>query len=65
MDIDNNSKNSRQVTHEYAIRNLVFLDMTGIYRKLNYSKQGPYRIIKSIYKWYSSSPAGKSKQTHK
>ena len=30
--------------HEYAIGNLVNVEMTDIYRKLDYSKHGPYRI---------------------
>ena len=44
VDIDNVQYNDRLVTHDYAIGNLVYVDMTGIYRKLNYDKQAPYII---------------------
>ena len=30
--------------HAYEIGDLVYVKITGIYRKLDYSKQGPYRI---------------------
>ena len=30
--------------HDYAIRNQVYVEITDIYRKLDYRKQGPYRI---------------------
>ena len=42
VDIDNARENARQVRHDYAIRNQVYVEMTGIYRKLDYRKQGPY-----------------------
>ena len=44
VDIDNFIENYRQVTHDYAVGDQVFVEMTGIYLKLNYKKQGPYRI---------------------
>ena len=42
--IDNVRENSKRGTHDYAIGNLVYVEMTDIYRKLDYKKQGPYRI---------------------
>ena len=30
--------------HDYAIANLVYKEMPGIYHKIYYKKQGPYRI---------------------
>ena len=42
--IDNVQNNSRLVTHDYAIRDLLYAEMTGIYRKLEYKKQGLYTI---------------------
>ena len=42
--IDNVSENAKRVTHDYAIGDWVYVEMTGIYRKLDYKKQGPYRI---------------------
>ena len=44
VDIDNIRENSRQVTHDYAIGDIVYVEMTGIYRKLDFKKQEPYRI---------------------
>ena len=44
IDIDNLIENAKQVTHDCAIGDQVYVDMTGIYRKLDYRKQGPYRI---------------------
>ena len=43
-DIDNLRGNARRVTHDYAIGDRVYVEMTGIYRRLDYKKQGPYRI---------------------
>ena len=43
-DIDNVRGNARQVMHNHAIGYQVGVEMTGIYRKLDYKKQGPYRI---------------------
>ena len=45
VDIDNVQENDRQVTHDYAIGNILYLEMTGIYRKLYHKKQGLYRIV--------------------
>ena len=44
VDIDNVRENAKRVNHDYAICNRVYVEMTGIYRKLGYKKQGPYRI---------------------
>ena len=30
--------------HDYAIGDRVYVEMTGIYRKLDYKKKVPYRI---------------------
>ena len=43
VEIDNVRENSRQVTHDYAIGDQVYVEMTGIYHKLDYNKQEPYR----------------------
>ena len=48
VDIDNVRENSRQVTHDYTIGNRVYVEITGIYRKLYYKKQGPYKRTKSF-----------------
>ena len=32
--------------HDYAISNIVYVKITGIYRKLYYIKQGQYMITK-------------------
>ena len=42
--IDNVQENDRRVTYDYVINNLVYVEMTGIYRKPDYSKQGLYKI---------------------
>ena len=44
VDIDNVREKSKRVTHYYAIGNRVYLEMTDIYRKLDYKKQVTYRI---------------------
>ena len=44
VDIDKDQENNRQVAHNYAIGNQVYVEITGIYRKLEYKKQGPYII---------------------
>ena len=44
VDIDNVRENAKQVTHDYPIEDQVYVKMTGIYRKIDHSKQGPYRI---------------------
>ena len=41
MHIDNFQENARWVTHDYEIGDQVYVEMTGIYRKLDYKKQGP------------------------
>ena len=42
VEIDNVWENTRRVIHDYAIGDLVYFKRTGIYRKLYYSKQGPF-----------------------
>ena len=44
IDIDNLRGKAIQVTHDYEISDQVYAEMTGIYRKLDYNKQGPYII---------------------
>ena len=44
VDIDNVRENARRVTHDYAIGNPVYVEMTVIYQKLDCKKQGPYII---------------------
>ena len=44
VDIDNVRENAKRVTHDYAIGDQVYVEMTGIYQKLDYNKQVPYRI---------------------
>ena len=44
VDIENVQENARRVTHNYAVAYLVYAEMVGIYRKLYYKNQGPYRI---------------------
>ena len=46
VDIDNACKNDKRVRHDYAVGDLVYMDMAGIYHKLYYEKYGPYRINK-------------------
>ena len=41
-DIDNVCENSRQFRHYYAMGDIVYVEETYIYRKLDYKKQGPY-----------------------
>ena len=48
LDIDNVRENAKQVTHNYAIGDWYYVEMTGIYRKLDYRKQGTY-IITEVY----------------
>ena len=48
IDIDNVRENSRQVTHDYAIGDQVYVEMTGIYCRIDYKKQGPY-IITEVF----------------
>ena len=44
VDIENVRENSRQVTYDYTIGDQVYVEMTSIYCKLDYKKQGLYRI---------------------
>ena len=44
VDIDNVQEDARKVKHNYAISDLVYVEMPEIYRKLDYSEYRPYRI---------------------
>ena len=43
-DIDNAQWNDRRVTHDYLVGGQVYVDMIGIYQKLDNNKQGTYII---------------------
>ena len=45
VDIDNVRENAKRVMHDYTVGYQVYVQMNGIYRKLDYKKQWPYRII--------------------
>ena len=38
VDIDNVRENAKRVMHDYDIVNQVYVEITGIYRKLDYNK---------------------------
>ena len=42
VEIYNVQESPIQFTHDYTIRNQVYVEMTGIYRKLDYNKQKNY-----------------------
>ena len=42
VEIDNVSEDASRFSHDYAIGDLVYVENTGIYRKLDYKKK--YRI---------------------
>ena len=44
LDIGNFRENARQVTHDYAISDRVYTEMTGIYQNIDYKKKGLYGI---------------------
>ena len=44
VDIDDFQENYRQATHDYAIRDIVYVELYGIYQKIDYKKQGSYII---------------------
>ena len=46
MEIDNVRESARKVAHDYTKDNLVYVEMNGIYLKLDYTKQGLYIVIK-------------------
>ena len=48
VDFANVRENYRQFTHDYVIGDRVYVEMTGIYHKPDYKKQGPYRITELI-----------------
>ena len=39
VDIDNVIENDKRVTHEYAIGNWAYVEMTGIYQKIDYKNR--------------------------
>ena len=41
-------ENGRLVMHDYAIGNLLYVEITRIYQKLGFKKQGPYIITEVI-----------------
>ena len=43
VDIDNIREHARRFKNDYTIGERVYAEMKGIYRKLDYGKQGPYR----------------------
>ena len=45
VEIDHVWENARQIMHAYAICDQIYVEMTSIYRKLDYKKQDPYRTI--------------------
>ena len=47
--IDNVRENAKRVVHDYAIGDQVYVEMTDIYHKLDYSKQVPY-IITEVFR---------------
>ena len=59
VDIDNVRENARWVTHDYVIGNLVYVEMTGIYCKLDYKKQVPYVVVVVVF--LDTGPWGVSK----
>ena len=38
VDIDNFRENAKRVTHDYAIGDQFYVEITGVYRKLDYKK---------------------------
>ena len=48
MEIYNARENATRVTHDYAIGDLVHVEMTGVDPKLDYKKQGPFIITESF-----------------
>ena len=48
VDIDNVRENAKWVTHDYAIEDQVYVEITGIYCKLDYRKQELYRITEVL-----------------
>ena len=48
VDIGNFRGNSRWVTHDYTIVDLVYVEMTGIYRKLDYLKRDHIESLKYL-----------------
>ena len=48
VDIENVREKAKRVTYDYTIGDRVYVEMSGIYRKLDYKKQGPYRITEDF-----------------
>ena len=44
LDIDNVRENAKRFAYDYTIGNRFYVEITGIYRKLDYKKKGPYII---------------------
>ena len=49
VDINNVQENARKGTHDYAIGDIVYVEINGIYHKLDYNKQVKY-IITQVFK---------------
>ena len=65
MEIDNFQENSRQVTHDCAVGDIIYVEMNGIYLKLDYNKQGLYIITEVFTNSTVQFTNMESKQTHK
>ena len=65
MDIDNVQESARQVTHDYEIGDLVYVEITGIYCEVYYKKNGPYRMTEVFTNGTFIFQRGQVKQTHK
>ena len=48
VNIDNVCENDKQVSHYYTVGDIVYLDMTGIYQKLDYNKYGLCRTTEAF-----------------
>ena len=44
VDIDNVQENAMRVTHDYTVGNILYMEMTGICRKIDYNNLEPYII---------------------
>jgi Integrase core domain. len=53
---DNLRENKGRIDHQYSVGDKVYLRPTGIQRKLEMQKKGPYRITHVICKRYCSTP---------
>ena len=48
VDIIDVRENTKRVTHDYAIGGQVYVEITGVYHKLDYGKQVPYIITEAF-----------------